>query len=89
MPFSIDAARRRVRLSPRDPDFFNNPYPAYAAIREVSPAFFWEDYGFWCFARFADVSALLRDRRLSNAAQAGQRHVRRIFAGLRLDADPP
>ena len=25
--------------------------------------FFWEDYGFWCFARHADVSALLRDRR--------------------------
>ena len=63
MPPSIDVARRRVRLDPRDPDFFNDPYPAYAAIREASPAFFWEDYGFWCFARFADVSALLRDRR--------------------------
>src|SRR5208337_4798636 len=25
--------------------------------------FFWEDYGFWCFAAHADVSALLRDRR--------------------------
>src|SRR3984885_9206141 len=60
---SIDVARRRVRLHPRDPDFVNDPYPAYAAIREAAPAFFWEDYGFWCFARFADVSALLRDRR--------------------------
>jgi cytochrome P450 len=64
---SIDVARRRVRLSPRDPDFFNDPYPAYAAIREASPALFWEDYGFWCFARFADVSALLRDRRFGRA----------------------
>jgi cytochrome P450 len=63
----IDVARRRVRLDPRDPEFFNDPYPAYAAIREASPAFFWEDYGFWCFARFADVSALLRDRRLGRA----------------------
>ena len=60
---SIDVARRRVRLNPRDPDFVDDPYPAYAAIREAAPAFFWEDYGFWCFARFADVSALLRDRR--------------------------
>ena len=60
---SIDVARRRARLNPRDPDFVNDPYPAYASIREVAPAFFWEDYGFWCFARFADVSALLRDRR--------------------------
>ena len=63
MALVIDAARRRLRLDPRDPGFFNDPYPAYAAIREASPAFFWEDYGFWCFAGFADVSALLRDRR--------------------------
>jgi len=60
---SIDAARRRVRLDPRDPDFFNDPYRAYAAIHEAAPVFFWEDYGFWCFARHADVSSLLRDRR--------------------------
>jgi unspecific monooxygenase len=71
---SIDVARRRVRLNPRDPDFFNHPYPAYAAIRDLSPAFFWEDYGFWCFARFADVSALLRDRRFGRTiAEAGAR----------------
>jgi cytochrome P450 len=59
----IDIARRRVRLDPRDPAFFNDPYPAYAAIRAAVPAFFWEDYGFWCFAAHADVSALLRDKR--------------------------
>jgi cytochrome P450 len=63
MALVIDAARRSVRLNPRDPDFLDNPYPAFAAIRKVAPAFLWEDYGFWCFARFADVSALLRDRR--------------------------
>ena len=50
MNLAIDAARRRVRLDPRDPDFFKDPYRAYAAIREAAPAFFWEDYGFWCFA---------------------------------------
>ena len=47
---AIDAARRRVRLDPRDPDFFAIPIRAYAAIREAAPVFFWEDYGFWCFA---------------------------------------
>ena len=52
-----------MRLNPRDPGVFNDPYRAYAAIHEASPVFFWEDYGFWCFARHADVSALLRDRR--------------------------
>ena len=46
----IDAGRRRVRLDPRDPAFFADPYPAYAAIRAAAPVFFWEDYGFWCFA---------------------------------------
>ncbi len=60
---TIDVARRRVRLDPRDPAFFNHPYPAYAAIHAEAPVFFWEDYGFWCFAAHAYVSALLRDRR--------------------------
>jgi cytochrome P450 len=63
MNLTIDAAERCVRLDPRDPAFFNDPYPAYAAIRAEAPAFFWEDYGFRCFAAHADVSALLRDRR--------------------------
>ena len=74
MNLAIDAARRRVRLSPRDPDFFNDPYRAYAAIHEAAPIFFWEDYGFWCFARHADVSALLRDRRFGRTvAESGPR----------------
>jgi len=77
MALVIDAARRRVRLDPRDPDFFNDPYPAYAAIREAAPAFFWEDYGFWCFARFADVLALLRDRRFGRTVvESGPRESR-------------
>ncbi len=52
-----------MRLSPSDPAFFRDPYPAYRAIRDACPVFFWEDYGFWCFARHADVGALFRDRR--------------------------
>lgn len=63
MPADIDAGRRRVSLNPRDPEFFQNPYPAYAAIHDAAPVFYWEQYGYWCFARHADVSALLRDKR--------------------------
>jgi cytochrome P450 len=63
MELSIDVERRAVSLDPRDPAFFNDPYPAYAAIRAATPIFFWKQYGFWCFARHAQVSALLRDRR--------------------------
>ena len=59
----IDGAGRRVRLAPTDPVFVQNPYPAYRAIRERCPVFFWEDYGFWCCASLADVDALFRDRR--------------------------
>src|SRR5579862_4943360 len=59
----FDAARRRLSLDPRDPAFFNDPYVAYRAMRTLAPAFFWEEYGFWCFASHAQVTALLRDRR--------------------------
>ena len=59
----IDRTSRSVHLDPRDPDFFNNPYPAYEELRAVVPVFKWEEYGHWCFTRHADVSALLRDRR--------------------------
>jgi len=50
-------------LDPRDPIFFNNPYPAYHAIRHRAPVFFWKQFGMWCFASHADVTALFRDKR--------------------------
>lgn len=59
----IDTARRSVFLDPVDPGFYNDPYPAYHAIRKETPVFQWEHYGHWCFARHEDVNALLRDRR--------------------------
>jgi cytochrome P450 len=59
----IDVAGRRVRLDPRDPRFYQDPYPAYRAVQDAAPVFFWENYGHWCFCRHAAVSALLRDRR--------------------------
>ncbi len=58
-----DAARRRVSLSPRDETFVQDPYPAYRAIREACPVFFWEEYGHWCCAGHNEVTALFRDRR--------------------------
>ena len=63
MKLNIDIERRSVSLDPRAPAFFNDPYPAYRAIRSATPMFFWEQYGFWCSTRHAQVSALLRDRR--------------------------
>lgn len=53
----------RASAAPRDPTFFQNPYAFYAERHATQPAFFWEEYGHWCFAGFKDVSALLRDKR--------------------------
>nr|WP_237153599.1 cytochrome P450 [Oryzibacter oryziterrae] len=51
------------RQSPTDQAFVQNPYPVYDRMRQLGSAFYWEDYGFWCFPGFAEVSALLRDKR--------------------------
>lgn len=59
----IDKTNRSLGLDPRERGFFDNPYPIYRQLRESVPVFKWEDYGYWCFARHEDVSALLRDRR--------------------------
>lgn len=63
MSLQIDVARKRISLDPRDPEFYNDPYAAYREIQSAAPVSFWEEYGYWCFWRHADVSGLLRDRR--------------------------
>nr|WP_245415223.1 cytochrome P450 [Hoeflea marina] len=52
-----------MRLSPKDPGFYTDPYPAYAAIHARGPAIFWEEYGHWCFAGHDLVNRSLRERR--------------------------
>ena len=49
--------------APRDVAFYRDPYSFYDAVHASAPAFFWENYGHWCFASFKDVNALLRDKR--------------------------
>ena len=59
----IDSHTCHVQLNPRDPAFYNNPYPYYDQLRAEAPIFYWEEFGFWCFVAHEDVNALLRDRR--------------------------
>jgi cytochrome P450 len=59
----FDPATRRVSLDPADPAFFEDPYRAYAAIRNEAPVFFWEQLGLWCLTGYEDVNAVFRDRR--------------------------
>jgi cytochrome P450 len=59
----IDSNSRSVDLDPQNPQFYENPYPFYHALRQKLHAFKWEQYGYWCFPAHEDVNALLRDRR--------------------------
>ena len=59
----IDTRNSHVRLNPKDPDFYQNPYPYYEKIRESAPIFYWEDFNIWCFLNHADVNAVLRSRK--------------------------
>ena len=69
--FSLDPETQRLRLSPRDPAFVQDPYVAYAAIQSISPTFFWEDYGLWCVSGHEAVNRLLRDRRFGRENRWG------------------
>jgi cytochrome P450 len=63
LPASLRVDGQRLRLDPREPAFVQDPYPAYDAMRGLSPAFVWEEYGHWCFARHEQVTQLLKDKR--------------------------
>ena len=55
-------------LSPRDPQFVQNPYAAYDAARQRGPVLFWQQYDMPAVFDAASVRALLRDRRLGREA---------------------
>ncbi|GHE88833.1 cytochrome P450 [Streptomyces fumanus] len=51
-------------FDPWDPAFVADPYPAYAELRATGRVHWFEPSGQWLVPHHADVSALLRDRRL-------------------------
>jgi cytochrome P450 len=53
-----------MRFAPRDPAFIADPYPVYRELRDAHPVHYDEATDHWLVARYADVNALLRDRRL-------------------------
>ncbi|CAM5421713.1 cytochrome P450 [Streptomyces griseomycini] len=58
------AAPTDLAFDPWDPAFVADPYPAYAELRERGRVHFFEPTNQWLVPHHADVSALLRDRRL-------------------------
>jgi cytochrome P450 len=53
-----------MTFAPADIGFVADPYPAYAELREQTPVRYDEATDHWLVARYEDVNALLRDRRL-------------------------
>ncbi|CAM5246761.1 cytochrome P450 [Streptomyces spiroverticillatus] len=56
-------------FDPWSPEFLRDPYPAYARLRSRTRAHHFEPTGQWLIPHHADVSALLRDRRLGRTYQ--------------------
>ena len=56
-------------FDPNSPDFKRDPYPTYVDLRRDAPIFRDAQTGFWFVSRHADVSALLRDRRLGRSIE--------------------
>ncbi|AUG77791.1 cytochrome P450 [Kitasatospora sp. MMS16-BH015] len=54
-------------FDPGSAAFVAEPYQAYAALRERAPVVRYEPTGQWLVPRYAEVNALLRDRRLGRS----------------------
>ena len=54
-------------FAPRSPAFLADPYPAYAELRDRGRVLYHEPSDQWLVPHHADVSALLRDRRLGRS----------------------
>ncbi|MFJ8140539.1 cytochrome P450 [Streptomyces sp. NPDC096013] len=63
------AAADDLVFDPWDPAFVSDPYPAYAELRERGRVTYYAPTDQWLVPRHADVSALLRDRRLGRTYQ--------------------
>ncbi|WP_394432092.1 cytochrome P450 [Streptomyces sp. SGAir0957] len=67
----MDAA---TAFDPWSPAFVADPYPAYAALREAGRVHWFEPTRQYLIPRHADVSSLLRDRRLGRTYQHRYAH---------------
>ncbi|MEU0242945.1 cytochrome P450 [Streptomyces sp. NPDC006235] len=63
------AAASDLAFDPWDPAFLADPYPAYAELRARGRVHYFAPTNQWLVPHHADVSALLRDRRLGRTYQ--------------------
>ncbi len=64
---TVPVTPAELGYAPADPAFIADPYPAFARLRADKPVIFDSATNQWLIARFADVNALLRDRRLGRS----------------------
>ena len=63
----LDVERRRLSLDPRDPAFYQDPYPTYRRLQEECPVVFWQEFERWCFLSHRHVDRILRSRRFGRS----------------------
>ncbi|MEU9849758.1 cytochrome P450 [Streptomyces sp. NPDC047985] len=63
-PSETSGSHASASFDPWSPVFVADPYPAYTALREAGRVHYFEPSNQWLVPHHADVSALLRDRRL-------------------------
>ncbi|MDZ4767187.1 MAG: cytochrome P450, partial [Chloroflexota bacterium] len=56
-----------MSFDPASPAFKRDPYPIYDDLRRHTPIFYDDALHMWVVSRYADVAALLRDRRLGRS----------------------
>ncbi|HNN95350.1 MAG TPA: cytochrome P450 [Pseudomonadota bacterium] len=78
-------------LAPFSGEFHRDPYATYRHLRESDPVHCAQILGkrFFVLTRYADVTAALRDPRLSSAAVSGGLIPMEVVRGNILFADPP
>ena len=86
-----DAERRPLRFDAGDPALQEDPYPAFARLRDEAPLHHDADGGVWLLSRYADVAAVLRDAEaFSNGTGAGSDPALDLIGrGDLLNLDPP
>ena len=102
LPASFRLVAGRLELDPRDPGFFENPYPTYAALNEAGGIARWDLVDGWAIARHNLVASILRDRRFGRIVAespegrpdfSGKPDHLRAFYGLEahslLELEPP
>ena len=58
-----DLTPSELGFAPADLSFIGNPYPVYERLRSTGPILYDQQTDHWLVPRYADVNALLRDRR--------------------------